>query len=159
MDTTIEQVERNAKNMKRDEFAKFAAKFGITWQGGPRAAVVDELKRRIDANKDTGEHQGPADSSEYAAKKTANKGKRAGAKSAAKSDAPATKKSGRGRKSLRESMTAEEIAAEIKELLNDLAAASSVDEKKRIRRALRLRGHAGGLQKGNGGAGVTASKK
>lgn len=53
----------------------------------------------------------------------------------------------RGRQSIKASMTPAEIAAEVKELLTDLRAAKDVDEKKRIRRALRLRGHRGGLGK------------
>lgn len=65
---------------------------------------------------------------------------------------------GRGRKKLVDTMTAEEIKQEVKEFLNDLAASSDPEEKKRIRRALRLRGHFGGLGEGNGGAGVTAKK-
>ncbi len=53
----------------------------------------------------------------------------------------------RGRKSLIESMTPSEIAKEIDELLATLAKSKDLDEKKRVRRALRLRGHRGGLNK------------
>ena len=51
----------------------------------------------------------------------------------------------RGRKSLAEEMTPAELAAQIKGLLADLRDTDDQDEKKRIRRALRRRGHSGGL--------------
>jgi hypothetical protein len=53
----------------------------------------------------------------------------------------------RGRKKLSESLSPKEIKQEIKDLLRDLEVSTDPDEKKRIRRALRLRGHWGGLGK------------
>jgi Ni,Fe-hydrogenase III large subunit len=53
----------------------------------------------------------------------------------------------RGRVSTRESMTPTELRESIKELLRDLADSTDAEEKKNIRRKLRLRGHVGGLGK------------
>jgi hypothetical protein len=50
----------------------------------------------------------------------------------------------RGRISLRD-QDPETVAEEIEELIVDLKHSTDLDEKKRIRRALRRRGHAGGL--------------
>ncbi len=49
-----------------------------------------------------------------------------------------------GRK-LSERKTPAELKEEIKDLLSDLEGSTDPDEKKRIRRALRVRGHRGGL--------------
>lgn len=52
----------------------------------------------------------------------------------------------RGRCSIEE-MGHKEIRTEVKELLQDLTAATDPDDKKRLRRMLRRRGHRGGLGK------------
>lgn len=51
----------------------------------------------------------------------------------------------RGRRALTESLTPDELQAEIDGLLAALKKAGDTDEKKAIRRALRRRGHKGGL--------------
>ena len=51
----------------------------------------------------------------------------------------------RGRASIINTLTPIEIEEEVTGLLEDLQSADSTDEKKRIRRALRTRGHRGGL--------------
>lgn len=50
----------------------------------------------------------------------------------------------RGRKAITE-RSKSEVRSEVKELLVDLHEAEDPDDKKRIRRALRRRGHTGGL--------------
>ena len=57
--------------------------------------------------------------------------------------APTVRKFGRGK--LIDTLKPDELKAEIREFLDDLKASSDPEEKKRIRRALRLRGHHGGL--------------
>lgn len=52
-----------------------------------------------------------------------------------------------GRKSLEQSIGAEAVAEQVKDFLGDLGKAKSQDEKKRLRRLLRRRGHRGGLGK------------
>jgi hypothetical protein len=54
----------------------------------------------------------------------------------------------RGRKSIEESMTPDEIQGEINDLLAELQSTDDQDRKKIVRRALRRRGHMGGLGKG-----------
>jgi hypothetical protein len=51
----------------------------------------------------------------------------------------------RGRKPLEETLSEAEINKQVRDLLKELKVATDVDDKKRIRRALRRRGHAGGL--------------
>jgi len=51
----------------------------------------------------------------------------------------------RGRRSLHEEMTPAEIEKEVKDLLAELKTSDDPEDKKRIRRALRRRGHTGGL--------------
>lgn len=61
----------------------------------------------------------------------------------------------RGRKTIEETCTATEIKKQVSDLLKELKGATDVDEKKRLRRALRRRGHVGGLgirEKGSAGA-------
>lgn len=55
----------------------------------------------------------------------------------------------RGRKSIAESMSAQEIGDEVKGLLAELTGTADQEAKKRIRRALRRRGHTGGLRSVN----------
>lgn len=60
--------------------------------------------------------------------------------------APSRAASKVGRKSLVESLSPEELDEQIQGLLAELRASSDPDDQKRIRRALRLRGHRGGLR-------------
>lgn len=50
-----------------------------------------------------------------------------------------------GRKSLAQTMSPAEMAKEVKGLIGELEGAKTIDDKKRLRRLLRRRGHAGGL--------------
>lgn len=50
-----------------------------------------------------------------------------------------------GRKSLAQSLTPAELKTEVKDLIAELRGAKDQEDKKRIRRALRRRGHTGGL--------------
>ena len=56
-----------------------------------------------------------------------------------------TKKQKRGRKKLQESTTKQDMKLDIKELLDELKKSKDAEDKKRIRRLLRRRGHQGGL--------------
>lgn len=79
-----------------------------------------------------------------------NKGKRAvsnGSKGDGKSEGVKKKEEPekRGRKSLTASLSAKEKQEQIDDLLDELRKSTDPDDKKRIRRALRARGHRGGL--------------
>lgn len=70
----------------------------------------------------------------------------AGTKGKVKKQYPATEaQPPRGRRKLKDALSPREIQAEVDELLGELRATQDPEEKKRIRRALRHRGHFGGL--------------
>lgn len=73
------------------------------------------------------------------------------AKPEPKKDKPPVK-GRRGRRPIAETLTADEKKKEIRELLKQLTESTKPDEKKSLRRALRLRGHSGGM-------GVVAKKE
>ena len=61
-------------------------------------------------------------------------------------DSKDVKRRKRGRASIREELSQSELSSEIKDLIADLKACDDQDEKKRLRRMLRRRGHTGGLK-------------
>jgi hypothetical protein len=134
--TTTVLSAKTLSKMTAAAFAKVCAANNVSWTSGRRLDAITILTTPAKTPVAADAKAAPAPIAAPTVK-----GKRAAKPAPVVAEAP--KK--RGRKSLAETLTPAEIKGEIDELLSDLRKSTDTDEKKRLRRALRLRGHLGGL--------------